>query len=96
MKTIQTDYQNKQTMKLEFSLLSKTKTLLGVNMEIGAQLAIDKEDGSIEMQHAVNITIGFILFYFEISFAYGRSRPMGNMSDHDGMDSIVDKLRDLK
>ena len=83
-------------MKLELSLLSKTKTLLGVNLEMGAQLAIDKEDGSIEMQHAVSITIGFILFYIEISFAYGRSKPMGNMSEHDGMESIMDKLRNSK
>lgn len=83
-------------MKLEVSLLSKTKTLLGVDIELGAQLAIDKEDGNIEMQHAASITIGFILFYVEISFGYGKSKPIGNVSDHEDMGSVMDRVRDLK
>lgn len=58
-------------MKIGFSFFSKTKTMLGILMEMGMEVD-DEQEGLPVIQPVVQITFGYVFGYIRFSFNFGK------------------------
>lgn len=64
-------------MKIGFSFLSKTKSLLGLQVNTGADMV--EGEGLPTIQPVVDITLGFIFMYIKFTFDMGKSHSIMDM-----------------
>lgn len=58
-------------MKIGFSFFSKTKTVLGIMVEMGMEMD-DEREGLPVIQPVVQITFGYVFGYVKFTFDFGR------------------------
>lgn len=70
-------------MRVNFSFLSKNQALLGIDVQVNAQVKVDKKKGTAEMGKRMDVTFGLLFFYVEFSFAVGKTQPASEFLDMD-------------
>lgn len=65
-------------MTIEFSLLSKYKSLIGFQIERNGAVRKDENDGPV-FQRTVEVSIGFIFGYLSLRFDLGRAISIEKM-----------------
>lgn len=79
-------------MRINFSFLSKNQTLLGIDIQINAQVKVNRKEHTAELGKRMDVTIGFLVCYIEFSFPVGKSQPASEFLDTDFLDKLNQHL----
>jgi hypothetical protein len=79
-------------MELAFSFLSRSKALLGIQVQMDANMV--EGDGLPIIQPVVNITFGFIFMYLRVSFNTGKPHSILDMLGSGNARVLRGKIKD--